>query len=56
MLVRLGGQNRPQNAGRVEIFHNGTWGTVCLDGFNAAELKVVCRTLGFRYSNRFYVY
>ena len=32
--------------GRLEIFHNGTWGTVCDERFTQAAAIVACRQLG----------
>ncbi|OWK60438.1 Macrophage receptor MARCO [Lonchura striata] len=42
--IRLVGGSR---RGRVEIFHSGSWGTICDDGWSTRETSVVCRMLGF---------
>lgn len=48
--IRLvGGVNSYE--GRVEIFINGTWGTVCQDHFHVEEAAVACKQLGLETSS-----
>ena len=44
--IRLQGGNFT-NQGRVEVYCNGQWGTICSDGFGPDEANTVCKQLGY---------
>ena len=51
--MRLVGPNAGKAEGRLEIYQNGTWGTVCDNGFTDKAAKVACNGLGFGYVELF---
>lgn len=44
--MRIVGGTSP-NQGRVEVFYNGVWGTICHDYWELPDADVVCHQLGF---------
>lgn len=46
-LTQRGRTNTSFSAGRLEIFINSAWGSVCADSFNMTDADVACRQLGY---------
>jgi len=45
LTVRLSGSGLPHE-GRLEVYYNGQWGTVCDDEFDDYDATVACKSLG----------
>ena len=45
-MIRLQGGNYT-NEGRVEVYCNGQWGTICDNEFNGTDATIICKQLGY---------
>uniref|UniRef100_A0A1X7SDH0 SRCR domain-containing protein n=1 Tax=Amphimedon queenslandica TaxID=400682 RepID=A0A1X7SDH0_AMPQE len=45
-MIRLQG-GAFSNEGRVEVYCNGQWGTICSTGFGTTDANTICKQLGY---------
>ena len=46
--IRLITANDDIGGGRIEVYHNGQWGTICDKSWSEQAAKVACREFGFK--------
>ena len=51
-MIRLQGGNY-SNEGRVEVYCNGQWGTICDGGFGSTDANTICKQLGYTAYSRY---
>ena len=51
-MIRLQG-GIDSNQGRVEVYCNGQWGTICRNGFSFNDAQTICKQLGYNYYYRY---
>ena len=49
-MIRLQGPSNETGTGRIEIFYDGQWGTICDNGWDYFDARVACRQLGYKYA------
>ena len=54
MDIRLKGNDKYNDFGRVEVCLNGTWGTICNNDWDNVDASVVCKQLGYSPYGEFY--
>ena len=60
-MIRLQG-GYYSNEGRVEVYCNGQWGTICSTGFGSTDANTICKQLGYdsyylvQYSSSYVIY